>query len=87
MIYLSDVPGIMRDPMDKESLIPSVNAEKIEQLIEDEIVVGGMIPQGRERALRALAGREKSPLHRRAHAALAARGDFHEHGIGTEIIP
>ncbi|HEV7866234.1 MAG TPA: acetylglutamate kinase, partial [Chthoniobacteraceae bacterium] len=45
MIYLSDVPGIMRDPMDKESLIPSVNREKIDHLLEEEIINGGMIPK------------------------------------------
>ena len=77
-IYLSDVPGIMRDPMDKESLIPSVTREKIEQLREDEIIAGGMIPKV-ESALHALgAGRQKGPFHRRTHPALAAPRDLHQ---------
>ena len=55
MIYLSDVPGIMRDPTDKESLIPSVNRQMIEHLIEEEIIAGGMIPKV-DSALHALEG-------------------------------
>jgi acetylglutamate kinase len=42
-------PGIMRVPTDKESLIPSVSREEIEQLREDEIITGGMIPRSRAR--------------------------------------
>jgi acetylglutamate kinase len=87
MIYLSDVPGIMRDPTDKESLIPSVNQEKIEQLIEDEIIAGGMIPKV-ESALHALAGGVKK-VHfidgRTQHALLLEI--FTGSGIGTEIVP
>ena len=87
MIYLSDVPGIMRDPMDKQSLIPSVNAERIEQLIEEEIVVGGMIPKV-ESAVQALAQGVKK-IHfidgRMPHALLLEI--FTNTGIGTEIVP
>jgi acetylglutamate kinase len=87
MIYLSDVPGIMRDPLDKDSLIPSVNREKIEQLIEEEIIAGGMIPKV-ESALHALdAGVKK--VHfidgRTAHSLLVEI--FTNAGIGTEIVP
>jgi acetylglutamate kinase len=87
MIYLSDVPGIMRDPLEKESLIPSVNAERIEQLIEEEIVVGGMIPKV-ESAVQALAQGVKK-IHfidgRLPHALLLEI--FTNTGIGTEIVP
>ncbi len=87
MIYLSDVPGIMRDPMDKESLIPSVNAQKIEQLIEEEIIVGGMIPKV-DSALHAL-GQGVKKVHfidgRTPHSLLVEI--FTNTGIGTEIVP
>jgi len=87
MIYLSDVPGIMRDPMDKESLIPSVNAEKIEHLIEEEIIVGGMIPKV-ESAIYALSQGVKK-VHfidgRLPHSLLLEI--FTNTGIGTEIVP
>ncbi len=87
MIYLSDVPGIMRDPLDKESLIPSVNRQKIEHLIEEEIIAGGMIPKV-ESALHALAQGVKK-VHfvdgRVPHALLMEV--FTNAGIGTEIVP
>jgi acetylglutamate kinase len=85
-IYLSDVPGIMRVPADKDSLIPSVTREEIEKLREDEIISGGMIPKV-ESALHALAnGVEK--VHfidgRTPHALLLEI--FTNTGIGTEIV-
>lgn len=85
-IYLSDVPGIMRDPTDKESLIPSVTREEIEQLREDEIISGGMIPKV-ESALHALAmGVEK--VHfidgRTPHSLLLEI--FTNTGVGTEVV-
>ncbi len=45
LIYISDVRGIMRDPAQADSLIPSVNSEQIAKLIKDEIIEGGMIPK------------------------------------------
>jgi len=85
-IYLSDVPGIMRDPTDKESLIPSVTREEIEQLREDEIITGGMIPKV-ESAMHALSeGVEK--VHfidgRTPHSLLLEI--FTNTGVGTEIV-
>ncbi len=86
-IYLSDVPGIMRDPTNKESLIPSVTREEIEQLREDEIITGGMIPKV-ESAMHALSEGVKK-VHfidgRTPHSLLLEI--FTNAGVGTEIIP
>lgn len=86
-IYLSDVPGIMRVPSDKESLIPSVSREEIEQLREDEIITGGMIPKV-ESALQAI-GQGVRKVHfidgRTPHSLLLEI--FTNSGIGTEIVP
>jgi len=87
MIYLSDVPGIMRDPTDKDSLIPTVNRDKIEHLLEEEIIVGGMIPKV-ESAMHALSLGVKK-VHfidgRTPHSLLLEI--FTNTGIGTEIVP
>ncbi len=84
-IYLSDVPGVMRDPMDKESLIPSVNREMIESLMEEEIITGGMIPKV-DSAMYAL-GQGVKKVHfidgRTPHSLLLEI--FTNAGIGTEI--
>jgi acetylglutamate kinase len=86
-IYLSDVPGIMRDPTMRDSLIPSVSREEIEQLREDEIITGGMIPKV-ESAMHALSQGVKK-VHfidgRTPHSLLLEI--FTNAGIGTEIVP
>jgi acetylglutamate kinase len=85
-IYLSDVPGIMRDPTNKESLIPSVTRDEIEQLREDEIITGGMIPKV-ESAMHALS-EGVTKVHfidgRTPHSLLLEI--FTNAGIGTEIV-
>jgi len=86
LIYLSDVPGIMRNPGEKDSMIPSVNREMIETLIEDEVIEGGMVPKVKS----ALGAIEKGvgKVHlidgRVPHSLLIEI--FTNAGIGTEIV-
>ena len=86
MIYLSDVPGIMRDHRDPTTLIASVNRAQIQQLVSEGIIAGGMLPKVNS-ALNAL---EKGvrKVHfidgRLPHALL--QEVFTDEGIGTEIV-
>ena len=85
LVYLSDVPGVLRDPKDPDSLIQSINAEEAHALLADGTISGGMIPKIKS-ALDALnAGVRK--VHfidgRLPHALLLEI--FTRHGIGTEI--
>ncbi len=86
MIYLSDVPGLMRDPKDPGSLISSVNQLEIEHLVATGIISGGMLPKVRS-ALNALRLGVKK-VHfidgRVPHAIL--REVFTDVGVGTEIV-
>jgi len=86
MVYVSDVPGLMRDPNDSESLIPSVTRAQIEELIADGIVSGGMIPKVASATHALKAGVEK--VHfidgRTPHALIVEV--FSNAGIGTEIV-
>jgi acetylglutamate kinase len=87
LIYISDVRGIMRDPAQEDSLIPSINSELIARLIRDEIIEGGMIPKV-ESAVDALRrGVAKAHLidGRLSHSLLLEF--FTNAGIGTEILP
>ena len=87
LIFLSDVPGLMRDPQDRDSLIHSLTAAQTEELIERGIIAGGMIPKVRS-ATKALAlGLGKIHLLGAGvpHAVLLEA--FSEEGIGTEITP
>jgi acetylglutamate kinase len=86
MIYVSDVPGLMRDPNDRESLIPSVTRAQIEKLVSDGVITGGMIPKVESAAHALRQGVEK--VHfidgRTPHALLVEV--FSNKGIGTEIV-
>lgn len=87
MIYVSDVPGLMRDPSDKGSLIPSVTRAQIEKLVQDGVISGGMIPKVESASHALKAGVQK--VHfidgRTPHALLVEV--FSNAGIGTEILP
>ena len=45
LIILSDVPGVLRDPEDPESLISSLSQSEAKALIADGTISGGMIPK------------------------------------------
>ena len=44
-IILTDVPGVLRDPSDPDSLIQKTKISEVPQLIEEGIITGGMIPK------------------------------------------
>jgi acetylglutamate kinase len=87
LIFLSDVPGLMHDPKDPESLIHSLTASQTEELIDRGIIAGGMIPKVRS-ATKALS-QGLSKVHflgaGTPHAVLLEA--FSEEGVGTEITP
>ncbi len=86
LIYLSDVPGVMRDPSDEGTIIPSINQEAAESLIKEGIISGGMLPKVNS-ALDALDHGVKK-VHfidgRMGHSLLLEI--FTKSGIGTEIV-
>lgn len=86
LIFLSDVPGIMRDREDPDSLIPTVRSDQVDTLVRQKIIEGGMIPklQGAVAALRQ--GVQKTHMidGRLAHALLLEI--FTDEGVGTEIV-
>lgn len=45
LTYCFEMPGVMRDPEDKTSVIPEITASSYEQLKADGTVSGGMIPK------------------------------------------
>jgi acetylglutamate kinase len=87
MIYVSDVPGLMRDPADPRSLIPSVTRDQIERLVHDGVITGGMIPkvESASHALRQGVQKVHFIDGRTPHALLLEV--FSNAGIGTEILP
>lgn len=86
LIFLSDVPGIMRDREDADSLIPSVHGDQVETLIKQKVIEGGMIPKvrGAMEALRRGVRKTHMIDGRLAHGLLLEI--FTNEGVGTEIV-
>jgi len=59
LVYLCDVPGLMRDMADPASLISSLKADEVESLVADGTISKGMIPKT-DSAVKAL----RSGVHR-----------------------
>ncbi len=45
LVILSDVPGVLRDPDDPNSIISSLTRSEANKLIKDGVISGGMIPK------------------------------------------
>lgn len=85
LIFLSDVRGVMRDPKDESTLIPSLDPAAIDQLKKDGIISGGMIPKVDSSldSLRGGVGKVHLIDGRLPHALILEI--FTDGGIGTEI--
>lgn len=86
LVYLCDVPGLMRDINDPESLISTLQVDEVAQLVESGVISKGMIPKT-DSAVGAL----KNGVHRvhfidgeQAHSLLLEI--FTDKGVGTEIV-
>lgn len=85
LVYMSDVPGLLSDPKNLDTLISTLKVNKIAQLKKDGTISAGMLPKV-ESAVKALdAGVHR--VHfidgRLAHSLLLEI--FTDKGIGTEI--
>ncbi len=86
LALLSDVPGLLQDKNDPETLIETLSAGEVEKLVKAGIIAGGMLPKVRG-ALDALrAGVQKAHMidGRMAHSLLLEI--FTDKGVGTEMI-
>jgi len=87
LIFMSDVPGVLRDPEDVSSVISHLRVAEVEPLKKSGIIDKGMIPKA-DSAVKALqAGVDKVSLvdGRVPHSILLEI--FTNEGIGTELVP
>ena len=87
LIMLTDVPGILRDLKDPNSLISRMRVEELERMLEEGKIAGGMIPKV-EAVLKALKGGvERAHIidGSKEHAILLEL--FTKEGIGTMVEP
>jgi acetylglutamate kinase len=86
LVYMSDVPGLLSNPPDPESLISTLKTNQVEELKKRGIIDKGMRPkvQSAIRALQEGVQRVHFIDGRLAHSLLLEI--FTDKGIGTEIV-
>ena len=86
LVYLCDVPGLMRDMDEPESLISSLKADEVAALIADGTISKGMIPKTNS-AVKALAnGVQRVHLVNGEQEHSLLLEIFTDKGVGTEIV-
>jgi acetylglutamate kinase len=86
LVFMSDVPGLMRDPKDPSTVIPHLRISEIDDLKKAGIIDKGMIPKVDSAVAALKAGVDKVSFvdGRVPHSILMEI--FTDKGIGTEIV-
>jgi acetylglutamate kinase len=86
LVFMSDVPGLMRDPKDPATLIPHLQTSEVDGLKQAGIVDKGMIPKVDSAVAAIKSGVDKVSLvdGRMPHAVLLEI--FTDAGVGTEVV-
>jgi acetylglutamate kinase len=86
LVFMSDVPGLLRDAKDPKTLVARLAAGEVEGLKKSGVIDRGMIPKvdSAVAALRAGVGKVSFVDGRVPHAVLL--GVFTEEALGTEIV-
>jgi len=85
LVFLTDVPGLLRDQEDKSSLISSLHLSEVDELIARGVISGGMLPK-----IKGMVDAVKSGI-RKAHIIDSSMPHslllelFTNEGVGTEI--
>jgi acetylglutamate kinase len=86
LVFMSDVPGLLRDLRDPNSLIPHLQVDEVENLKQAGVVDQGMIPKMDSAVAAVQSGVAKVSLvdGRVAHSLLLEI--FTDAGVGTELV-
>lgn len=87
LVFLTDVEGIRADPADPATLLPTVSAREVVEMIEAGRIQGGMVPKAQAclAAVEAGVGRAHILDGRQRHALLLEM--FTAEGVGTMVEP
>jgi acetylglutamate kinase len=86
LAFVTDVPGLLRNPEDPESILSTLRISEVEELIAQGVISGGMLPkvQSGVEALRAGVRKIHMIDGRMPHSLLLEI--FTDKGVGTEIV-
>ena len=87
LVFMTDVPGLMRDPKEPGSLISRLRVSEVEELKRAGVIEKGMIPKADSAVAAIQAGVEKVSFvdGRVPHSILLEI--FTDAGVGTEVLP
>jgi len=87
LVFMSDVPGLLRDPKDPATLIPHLRIGEVDALKQSGVIDKGMIPKTDSAVAAIRSGVDKVSLvdGRMPHALLLEI--FTDEGVGTEVVP
>ena len=86
LVFMSDVPGLMRDPNDPNSVISHLQVEEVDGLRKAGVIDKGMIPKASSAVAALKAGVDKVSFvdGRVDHSILLEI--FTDAGVGTEVV-
>ncbi len=86
LVFLTNVRGLLRDPADEASLMSSLDADIVEELLREKVITGGMIPKVKAALEEVKNGVHKTHIidGRLTHSLLLEI--FTDKGIGTQIV-
>jgi acetylglutamate kinase len=86
LVFMSDVPGLLRDPKDPSSLLAHLRIDEVDTLKRNGVIDHGMIPKTDSAVAAIRAGVEKVSFvdGRIPHAVLLEI--FTDAGVGTEVV-
>lgn len=86
LVFLSDVPGVLRNPADETTLISTIRRGEVDTLIREGVLTGGMVPKIRSAVEAIDAGVSKVHMidGRVRHSLLLEL--LTDRGVGTQIV-
>jgi acetylglutamate kinase len=86
LVFMSDVPGLLRDPKNPESVISQLKVAEVDGMKRSGVIDKGMIPKVGSAVAAIQAGVEKVSFvdGRMPHAVLLEI--FTDEGVGTEVV-
>ena len=85
LIFLTNVPGLLRDPKDESTLIPQLTTEETKRLIQEGVIKGGMIPKAQACVRAVEGGVERAHILKCSVPQVLLLELLTESGVGTMI--
>lgn len=86
LVFLTDVKGILRDPVDADSLLSTLHVNEVDELIGSGVIHGGMIPKVEACVKAVKSGVRKTHIVDGGLPHSMLLEFFTDAGIGTQIV-